>query len=211
VTDKLRSYGVAQRKRLPKAEHRQSRHLNNRAETRIVRHAAASARCNDSNHLSRPTTFSPRMHSSTVHFHPRRHLLAASAYHALRTKAFNVWQQDTVRPKRSVMCATKSSRTSGCPVKVNVTMPEITLFDRLYENFSGAELTDVLPIVAPLIEFCPRSNIDCTQAKLAAAAAMSLPLSVMSLLVKFSYLRVRPGTLRSSINVCRASPTQRSV
>ena len=32
VTDKLRSYGVAQRKLLPRAEHRQSRYLNNRAE-----------------------------------------------------------------------------------------------------------------------------------------------------------------------------------
>ena len=32
VTDKLRSYGVAQRRLLPKAEHRQSRYLNNRAE-----------------------------------------------------------------------------------------------------------------------------------------------------------------------------------
>jgi putative transposase len=29
------------------------------------------------------------------HFHPRRHLLAASAYPALRTEAFSVWQQDT--------------------------------------------------------------------------------------------------------------------
>src|ERR1700678_414577 len=32
VTDKLRSYGVAQRQLLPGAEHRQSRYLNNRAE-----------------------------------------------------------------------------------------------------------------------------------------------------------------------------------
>ena len=32
VTDKLRSYGVAQRQLLPKVEHRQSRYLNNRAE-----------------------------------------------------------------------------------------------------------------------------------------------------------------------------------
>jgi putative transposase len=31
VTDKLRSYGVARRRLLPKVEHRQSRHLNNRA------------------------------------------------------------------------------------------------------------------------------------------------------------------------------------
>ena len=29
------------------------------------------------------------------HFHPRRHLLAASTYRALRTEAFNVWQRDT--------------------------------------------------------------------------------------------------------------------
>jgi len=33
VTDKLRSYGVAQRQMLPGVEHRQSRYLNNRAET----------------------------------------------------------------------------------------------------------------------------------------------------------------------------------
>jgi hypothetical protein len=32
VTDKLRSYGVAQRALLPEVEHRQSRYLNNRAE-----------------------------------------------------------------------------------------------------------------------------------------------------------------------------------
>ena len=32
VTDKLRSYGVAQRRSLPDVEHRQSRYLNNRAE-----------------------------------------------------------------------------------------------------------------------------------------------------------------------------------
>lgn len=31
VTDKLRSYGVAQRQLLPGVEHRQSRYLNNRA------------------------------------------------------------------------------------------------------------------------------------------------------------------------------------
>src|SRR4051795_12283768 len=31
VTDKLRSYGVARRRLLPKVEHRQSRYLNNRA------------------------------------------------------------------------------------------------------------------------------------------------------------------------------------
>jgi putative transposase len=32
VIDKLRSYGVARRQLLPRAEHRQSRHLSNRSE-----------------------------------------------------------------------------------------------------------------------------------------------------------------------------------
>jgi hypothetical protein len=34
-----------------------------------------------------------------------------------------------VRPKRSVMCAAKSSRTSGCLTKVNVTMPVLGIED----------------------------------------------------------------------------------
>ena len=29
------------------------------------------------------------------HFHPRRHLIAATAYRSLRSEAFNVWQQET--------------------------------------------------------------------------------------------------------------------
>jgi transposase-like protein len=48
VTDKLRSYGVAQRQILPGVEHRQSQDLNNRAENRIVRLDVADARCNGS-------------------------------------------------------------------------------------------------------------------------------------------------------------------
>ena len=35
ITDKLRSYGVARRNLLPRAEHRQSRYLNNRAENSL--------------------------------------------------------------------------------------------------------------------------------------------------------------------------------
>ena len=29
------------------------------------------------------------------HFHPRRHLLAADTYRAIRNEAFDVWQQET--------------------------------------------------------------------------------------------------------------------
>jgi transposase-like protein len=109
VTDQLRSYGVAQRKLLPNAEHRQSRYLNNRAETRIVRHTAASARCDDSNHRSKPTTFSPRMHSSTVisihddtYWRPR-HIARSGLRHSMsgsRTRA-----SETQRDVRSKIVA----------------------------------------------------------------------------------------------------------
>jgi transposase-like protein len=43
VTDKLRSYGVAQRQLLPGVEHRQSRYLNNRAENSHQPHATTRA------------------------------------------------------------------------------------------------------------------------------------------------------------------------
>jgi putative transposase len=29
------------------------------------------------------------------HFHPRRHLMAATAYRSLRSEAFTVWRQET--------------------------------------------------------------------------------------------------------------------
>ena len=50
VTDKLRSYGVAQRKILPEVEHRQSRYLNAAPKTHIVRPDVMNARCNGSSH-----------------------------------------------------------------------------------------------------------------------------------------------------------------
>jgi hypothetical protein len=65
VTDKLRSYGVAQRKPLPKAEHRQSRYPNSRAEN-LHRPTRRREHQMQRFSLSRPTTSSPRMHSSAV-------------------------------------------------------------------------------------------------------------------------------------------------
>jgi DDE domain len=64
MTDKLRSYGVAQRHLVPGVEHRESRYLNNRARTRIGRHGGESGRCNGSNHSGKPKTFSPPTRSS---------------------------------------------------------------------------------------------------------------------------------------------------
>ena len=95
VTDKLRSYGVAQRQLLPSVEHRQSRYLNNRAENshrptrrreRQMQRFKSSGQAQD--FLS--------AHSFIYgHFHPRRHRLAADTYRAIRTDAFKIWHQET--------------------------------------------------------------------------------------------------------------------
>ena len=66
ITDKLRSYGVAQRQMLPHVEHRQSRYLNNRAKTHIDRHDAENGRCSGSNRPSRRSTFSQLTRSFTT-------------------------------------------------------------------------------------------------------------------------------------------------
>src|ERR1700732_5092216 len=68
VTDKLRSYGVAQRQILPEVEHRQSRYLTTALKTRIVRPDAANARCNGSSHRNKPKVSSPLTRSSMATF-----------------------------------------------------------------------------------------------------------------------------------------------
>jgi putative transposase len=95
VTDKPRSYGVAQRQMLPGVEHRRSRHLNDRAEN--------SHRPTRRQELQVQRFKSPRQAQDFLsvhafiygHFRPRRHLLAAADYRKIRSKAFNVWHQET--------------------------------------------------------------------------------------------------------------------
>ncbi len=95
VTDKLRSYGVAQRQLLPGVEHRQSRYLNNLAENshrptrrreRQMQRFKSSLQAQ--NFLS--------AHSFIYgHFRPRRHQLAAHAYRVIRSDAFKIRHQET--------------------------------------------------------------------------------------------------------------------
>ena len=95
VTDKLRSYGVAQRQLLPKVEHRQSRYLNNRAENS---HRPTRRRERHMQRFKSPGQAQDFLSAHSFiygHFHPRRHRLAATTYRAIRTQAFNVWHQDT--------------------------------------------------------------------------------------------------------------------
>jgi transposase-like protein len=66
VTDKLRSYGVANRYLRRGVEHQQSRYLNNRAENSHRPTRRRASRCNGSDRSSRPRASSPLTHSSMV-------------------------------------------------------------------------------------------------------------------------------------------------
>jgi len=95
VTDKLRSYGVAKRQLLPGVEHRQSRYLNNRAENS---HRPTRRRERQMQRFKSPEqaqTFLCAHAFIHGHFHPRRHLLTADAYRAIRSIGFDVWHQET--------------------------------------------------------------------------------------------------------------------
>ena len=95
VTDKLRSYGVAQRALLPEVEHRQSRYLNNRAENShrpTRRRERQMQRFKSAWQAQRFLSAHAFIHE---HFHPRRHRTTASAYRSVRAAAFKVWQEET--------------------------------------------------------------------------------------------------------------------
>jgi putative transposase len=95
VTDKLRSYGVAQRELLPDVEHRQSRYLNNRTENshRPTRRRERQMQRFESSEQAQEFLCT---HSFIYgHFRPGRHRLAATSYPAIRSEAFLSWQQDT--------------------------------------------------------------------------------------------------------------------
>src|ERR1700736_3541281 len=94
VTDKLRSYGVAQRQLLPKVEHRQSRYLNNRAENSHRPTRRRERQMQRFKSQGQAQNF-PSAHAFIHgHFHPRRHLLTANAYRAVRSEAFHIWRQE---------------------------------------------------------------------------------------------------------------------
>ena len=95
VTDKLRSYGVAQRQLLPGVEHRQSRYLNNRAEN-SHRPTRRRERQMQRFKSSRQAQDFLSAHAFIYgHFHGRRHQLAASDHREIRSHAFNVWHRET--------------------------------------------------------------------------------------------------------------------
>jgi putative transposase len=95
VTDRLGRYGVARQQLLPSVEHRQSRYLNNRAET-SHRPTRRRERQMQRFKLSRQAQSFLSSHAFIyVHFRPHRHKSTAGAYRTCRSDDFSVWQQET--------------------------------------------------------------------------------------------------------------------
>ena len=88
VTDKLRSYGVAQRQLLPGVEHRQSRYLNNRAENSHRPTRRRERQMQRFKSSEQAQNFLSAHSFIYGHFHPRRHRLEADTYRAIRSDAF---------------------------------------------------------------------------------------------------------------------------
>jgi len=85
VTDKLRSYGAAQRQMLPGVEHRQSRYLNNRAENS---HRLTRRRERQMQRFKSPRQAQDFLSATAFiygRFRPRRHQLVAPDYRDIRS------------------------------------------------------------------------------------------------------------------------------
>ena len=95
VTDRLRSYGVAQREVLPEVKHRTSRYLNNRAENS---HRPTRRRERQMQRFKSPRQAQRLLSSHAMiygHFRPRRNLMTADRYRRSRPEAFWMWRQET--------------------------------------------------------------------------------------------------------------------
>jgi putative transposase len=84
-----------QRQLLPKVEHRQSRYLNNRVENSHRRTQRRERQMQRFKSRGQAQDFLSAHAFIQGHFHPRRHLLTAKSYRAIRSEAFNIWRQET--------------------------------------------------------------------------------------------------------------------
>ena len=95
ITDKLRSYGMAQRTLLPDVEHRQSRYLNNWAENSHRPTRRRERQMQRFKSARQAQRFLPAHAFIYGHFHPRRHRTTATIYRSARAIAFRVWKEET--------------------------------------------------------------------------------------------------------------------
>ena len=95
VTEKLRSYGAAQREILPGVEHRQHRYLNNRAENShqpTRERERRMRRFKSPGHVQR---FLSAYGPIASHFRPRRHRLSAHDYRQEMAQRHHIWREIT--------------------------------------------------------------------------------------------------------------------
>ncbi|MCP5127551.1 MAG: IS6 family transposase [Gammaproteobacteria bacterium] len=99
ITDKLKSCEAARKELMPGVEHRQHKGLNNRAE---LSHPPTRQRERPMRRFKSPghaQRFLSAHDPINNHFRPRRHRMAAVDYRAVRTQAFETWQQVTCAQK----------------------------------------------------------------------------------------------------------------
>jgi putative transposase len=93
VTDKLRSYAAAKKLILPDVIHRQSRYLNNRAENSHQPTRVRERQMKRFQSAEQAQRFLSNFESINASFRIRRHLLSATHYRLLLSKAFQLWNQ----------------------------------------------------------------------------------------------------------------------
>ena len=99
ITDKLKSDEAARKELMPGVEHRQHKGLNNRAE---LSHPPTRQRERPMRRFKSPghaQRFLSTHDPINNHFRPCRHRMAAVDYRAVRTQAFETWQQVTCAQK----------------------------------------------------------------------------------------------------------------
>jgi putative transposase len=95
ISDKLASYGAAQRDVLPSVEHWRHKGLNNRAENSHQPTRERERRMRRFKSPGHAQRFLAAYGPIASHFRPRRHRLTATAYRQHRDHAFAAWREVT--------------------------------------------------------------------------------------------------------------------
>ena len=98
ITDKLVSYGAAQRDVIPSGEHRRHKGLNNRAENSHQSTRERERRMRRFKSPGHAQRFLAAYGPIASHFRPRRHRLAAATYRQTRAERFATWRAVTGTP-----------------------------------------------------------------------------------------------------------------
>src|SRR5262249_31601378 len=93
ITDKLKSYGAAQREILPGVEHRQHRYLNNRAENSHQPTRQRERRMQRFKSPGHAQRFLSAYGPISQHFRPRRHRFTAPTYRQELQNRFQIWRE----------------------------------------------------------------------------------------------------------------------